>query len=147
MSYTLIIGNNFIKNSPKIIKKDNNNLFEIKEDALGPYINASIQDANEHKKIAIIEGNLCIFKAEDLVLKKNDRHHVLLLNRDGDIVLESRIVDKTTIIVSGIFSYDSETLIITQNYIILPSKKWIMHSKVNANYSNITISEKGISSS
>ncbi len=144
MPYTLLIGNNFINNSPKTIKKDNSHLFDINEDNSGPYITTIIKNADRKETIAVIEKNSCTFSADDLTLKKNDRHHVLLLNRNGDIVLESRIVDNKTIIVSGIFSYDSETLVITQNYIILPSNKWIMHSKVNANNSNITISEKGI---
>lgn len=143
MPYTLLIGNNFIRNSPKIIKKDVNKLFEVNEDKSGPYINAVIQDIHSKTRVKI-EKNVCTFNSDDMKLKKNDRMHVLILDKNGEIVFESRIVDKKTIIVSGIFANNSEQLIITQNYIILPSKKWIMHSKVDANNSDITISEKGI---
>ena len=58
---------------------------------------------------------------------------------------ESRILDKNTILVSGIFSIDkNQKLKVTQNYIILPFGKWIMHDRINSHNGNILITADGI---
>jgi predicted transcriptional regulator len=77
-------------------------------------------------------------------MKKSDLEHVLIVDKTGEIVFESRILDKKTILVSGIFYIDNLKLTITQNYIILPTQKWIMHDKVDANKKDINITNEGI---
>ena len=60
-------------------------------------------------------------------------------------MFESRVLDKNTILVSGMFPIDeSQKLIITQNYIILPSGKWIMHDRIDSNNKDIVITNDGI---
>jgi len=67
------------------------------------------------------------------------------MEENGEIMFESRILDKNTILVSGIFSIDkNQKLKVTQNYIILPFGKWIMHDRINSNNGNILITADGI---
>jgi hypothetical protein len=66
------------------------------------------------------------------------------VDKSGEIIFESRILDSKTILVSGIFYIDDAKLTITQNYIILPTEKWIMHDKVDAKRGDITITNEGI---
>jgi hypothetical protein len=72
--------------------------------------------------------------------------HILIVDKNGEIILESRVVSKDTIIVSGRFVIGEEVLTITQNYILFAKGKRIMHSKVNANNDSISITENGIKS-
>jgi hypothetical protein len=74
------------------------------------------------------------------------RDHILIVDKNGEIILESRVVSKDTIIVSGRFVIGEEVLTITQNYILFAKGKRIMHSKVNANNDSISITENGIKS-
>jgi hypothetical protein len=74
------------------------------------------------------------------------RDHILIVDKNGEIILESRVVSKDTIIVSGRFVIGEEVLRITQNYILFAKGKRIMHSKVNANNDSISITENGIKS-
>ncbi|MBA3749394.1 MAG: hypothetical protein H0X03_00570 [Nitrosopumilus sp.] len=54
-------------------------------------------------------------------------------------------MDKSTILVSGMFHIDeNKKLVVTQNYIVLPSGKWIMHDRVNSNNKDIIITNDGI---
>jgi hypothetical protein len=66
------------------------------------------------------------------------------VDKSGEIIFESRILDSKTILVSGIFYIDDAKLTITQNYIILPTEKWIMHDKVDSKRGDITITNEGI---
>ncbi|MGN6559477.1 MAG: hypothetical protein ACTHJ2_03035, partial [Candidatus Nitrosocosmicus sp.] len=69
----------------------------------------------------------------------------LIMEESGKIVFEFRILDKDTILVSGIFFIsENQKLDVTQNYIILPSGKWIMHDRVNSNNKDIIITNEGI---
>jgi hypothetical protein len=145
LPYTLLFGNNFITNSPLSVKMANEVLFSLGEDSAGPYLTTSIFDSNENTLIKI-EKNNCIFCNEEFIKQKNQRDHVLLKDRKGEIMIESRVLDKDMILVSGIFSFKEFVLIATQNYIILPNSQWLMHNRSTANNSSVTITEFGIKS-
>jgi hypothetical protein len=69
----------------------------------------------------------------------------LLINKQGEIILQSRILDKKTILVSGKFSFKEFVLIATQNYIILPNGKKMMHNRVRANDGSVKVTaDEGI---
>ena len=53
--------------------------------------------------ILSIEKNFCTCCSHDLVLKKNEHNHILVDSEDGENIIQSRILDKTTILVSGMF--------------------------------------------
>ena len=148
MTFTLLIGNNFISNSPRSIGYNEKSLFKLEQisDSHNPSISVNIVDLNNKKIIEVVE-NLCKYCSPDLIIKKSDLEHVLIVDKEGEIVFESRILDKKTILVSGIFYVDDLKLTITQNYIILPTQKWIMHDKVDANNKDINITNEGIKTS
>ena len=81
---------------------------------------------------------------EDFKIKKDKRDHILVLNSQGEIVLESRVYDKKTLIVSGIFTLDEFSCIITQNYILLSNGKRIMHSRVDSKNKDVCVGDDGI---
>ena len=83
---------------------------------------------------------------KNLLNKKNQRDHVLLKDKKGEIMIESRVLDKEMILVSGIFSFKEFVLTATQNYLILPNGQWLMHNRSTANNSSVTITEFGIKS-
>jgi hypothetical protein len=145
MTFTLLIGNNFISNSPRIIRYNEKSLFKLEQisDSQNPFISVNIVDPDNKLVIEVVE-NVCKYCSPDLKIKKSDLDHVLIVDKAGEIVFESRILDKKTILVSGIFYVDDLKLIITQNYIILPTQKWIMHDKVDANNKDINITNEGI---
>jgi hypothetical protein len=145
LPYTLLFGNNFITDSPLSVKMANEVLFSLGEDSAGPYVTTSILDSNENTLI-IIEKNNCIFCNKEFIKKKFQRDHVLLKDRKGQIMLESRVLDKHMILVSGIFSFKEFVLTATQNYLILPNGQWMMHNRTTANKSSVTITEFGIKS-
>jgi hypothetical protein len=145
LPYTLLFGNNFITNSPLSVKLANEVLFSLGEDSAGPYLTASIFDSNENMLIKI-EKNNCIFCNEEFIKQKNQRDHVLLKDRKGEIMIESRVLDKEMLLVSGIFSFKEFVLTATQNYLILPNGQWLMHNRTTANNSSVTITEFGIKS-
>jgi hypothetical protein len=148
MTFTLLIGNNFISNSPRSIRYNEKSLFKLEQisDSHNPSISVNIVDLNNKKIIEVVE-NVCKYCSPDLIMKKSDLEHVLIVDKEGEIVFESRILDKKTILVSGIFYVDDLKLTITQNYIILPTQKWIMHDKVDANNKDINITNEGIRTS
>jgi len=143
MSYKLIIGNNFVLNSPKRIFLMDKEIFSIGEDNNGVYVDSEIVDKNG-KNILSIKKNKLVFCIEDFKIKKDKRDHILVLNSQGEIVLESRVYDKKTLIVSGIFTFGELTCTITQNYILLSNGKRIMHSRVDSENKNICIGDDGI---
>ena len=145
MTFTLLIGNNFISNSPKSIRYNEKFLFKLEQisDSHNPSISVNIVDPNDKIVIEVIE-NICKYCSPDLIMKKSDLEHVLIVDKTGEIVFESRIIDKKTILVGGIFYVNDLKLTITQNYIILPTQKWIMHDKVDANNKDINITNDGI---
>jgi hypothetical protein len=53
-------------------------------------------------------------------------------------------LDKKTILVSGIFSFKEFVLVSTQNYIVLPSGKKMMHNRVSARNGPVLIINEGI---
>jgi hypothetical protein len=91
-----------------------------------------------------IDKNTCTFCSQDLILKKNERSHLLVDNKEGENVIQSRVLDKTTIMVSGTFSIKDHVLVVTQNYIISPSGKRIMHSKISANSGAVSVTDDEI---
>lgn len=144
MKYKLLIGNNFIFGNPKNIYYKDSHLFGIDEDMDGPYINTELFDLKGNKIVEIKKNCvlLCDTKLDQKVLK---RDHILILDKNGEIIIESRVFAKDSIIISGNFILNGEVLIITQNYILLPDGKRIMHSKVTTNNNSaVIITEKGI---
>ena len=145
MTFTLLIGNNFIANSPRSIRYNGKSLFTLEQlsDSHNPTISVNMVDSN-HKMVIEVVENVCKYCSPDLIRKKSDLEHVLIVDKAGEIVFESRIIDKKTILVGGIFYVNDLKLTITQNYIILPTQKWIMHDKVDANNKDINITNDGI---
>lgn len=144
MEYKLLIGNNFIFGNPKTIYYNNSHLFSLDEDIDGPYIDTELFDITGNKIVEIKKNNLllCTTELDKKVLK---RDHILIIDKNGEIIIESRVFDKDTIIISGRFIVNRVVLTITQNYILLPNGKRIMHSKVKAHNNNsVIITEKGI---
>ncbi len=143
MEYKLLIGNNFIFGNPKTIYYNNSHLFSLDEDIDGPYIDTELFDITGNKIVAIKKNNLllCTTELDKKVLK---RDHILIIDKNGEIIIESRVFDKDTIIISGRFIVNRVVLTITQNYILLPNGKRIMHSKVKAHNNSVIITEKGI---
>lgn len=143
MEYKLLIGNNFIFGNPKNIYYNNSHLFSLDEDIDGPYIDTELFDITGNKIVEIKKNNLLLCDTElDKKLLKRD--HILIIDKNGEIIIESRVVDKDTIIISGRFIVNRVVLTITQNYILLPNGKRIMHSKVKAHNNSVIITEKGI---
>jgi hypothetical protein len=145
MAYQLLIGNNFILENPKKVNFKDSQIFSLNEDNEGPYVNTELFDITGSKIIEIIKNNV-IFCNRELKTKFMKRDHILILDKNGEIILESRVVNKDTIIVSGRFVIEKELLTITQNYISLANGKKIMHSKVKSNNASISITENGIKS-
>lgn len=143
MEYKLLIGNNFIFGNPKNIYYNNSHLFSLDEDIDGPYIDTELFDITGNKIVEIKKNNLllCTTELDKKVLK---RDHILIIDKNGEIIIESRVFDKDTIIISGRFIVNRVVLTITQNYILLPNGKRIMHSKVKAHNNSVIITEKGI---
>jgi hypothetical protein len=143
MKYKLLIGNNFIFGNPKNVYYKNSHLFGIDVDKDGPYINTEVFEINGSKIVEIKKNNLllCNSKLNKKVLR---RDHLLIMDKNGEIIVESRVFDKDTIIISGKFIVNEEELTITQNYILLPDGKRIMHSKVKADNNSLIITENGI---
>jgi hypothetical protein len=145
MTYTLIFGNNFISDNPKSVTCNGTTLFSLGEDTDGPHLTAKLIDLSANNVKLSIDKNHCTFCAYDLILKKNARSHILIDNKEGENVIQSRILDASTIFVSGMFAIkDSVSLVVTQNYIISPSGKKIMHSRICARNGSISITNNGI---
>ena len=143
MEYKLLIGNNFVFGKPKKIYYKDSHIFSIDEDIDGPYIDTELLDTTGKKIIEIKKNNLllCNSKLDKKVLR---RDHLLITDKNGEILIESRVYGKDTIIISGTFIVDEVKLTITQNYILLPDGKRIMHSKVKADNNSFIITEDGI---
>lgn len=147
MTFTLLIGNNFISNSPKSIRYNDKILFSLgqHEDTNIPNISVNVLDQSNNQVVKV-EKNILEECSPELIIKKSDPEHILIVDKAGEIIFESRILDNKTILVSGIFYIDDARLTITQNYIILPTEKWIMHDKVNSNNKDVAITNDGITS-
>ena len=145
MGYKLLIGNNFVFGKPKKIYYNDSHIFSIDEDIDGPYMNIELLDTTGKKIIEIKKNNLllCNFEFDKKVVK---RDHILILDKNGEIIIESRVLNKDTIIISGRFVINDVILTITQNYILLPDGKRIMHSKFRSDNNSVTITDQGISS-
>lgn len=143
MEYKLLIGNNFVFGKPKKIYYKDSHIFSIDEDIDGPYIDIELLDTTGKKIIEIKKNNLllCNFEFDKKVVK---RDHILILDKNGEIVIESRVLNKDTIIISGRFVINDVILTITQNYILLPEGKRIMHSKFRSDNNSVTITDQGI---
>src|SRR6185437_15579132 len=118
MTYTLLMGNNFISNSPKKIRFYDTLLFSLnkKNDDDSPLISATINNSND-KNLIKIDENQCNYCDESLIKKIDNKDHILITDNNGEIFFESRILDKNTILLSGTFYIDGDQkLVITQNY-------------------------------
>lgn len=148
MTYTLLMGNNFISNSPKKIKFYDKIIFALNEKNTEitdtPLISAIISN-NDNKAIVEVNDNKCDYCDAKLIKKIDSKEHILITDEGGEIMFEYRILDKNTILVSGVFNIDNnQKLVVTQNYITLPSGKWIMHDRINSNNKDIVITNDGI---
>ena len=143
MSYTLIFGNNFVSDSPKSIKIYDRTLFSLGENSLGPYLSAEISDKLGNQLVKV-DQNACIYYREKLINKSKEPEHILIIDINGENKLESRVLDKKTILVSGLFAFPQFMLIATQNYIVLPNGKRLMHGRINAKNGDVTITEEGL---
>ena len=143
MSYTLIFGNNFVSESPKSIKIYDRTLFSLGENSLGPYLSAEISDKLGNQLVKV-DQNACIYYREKLINKSKEPEHILIIDINGENILESRVLDKKTILVSGLFAFPQFMLIATQNYIVLPNGKRLMHGRINAKNGDVTITEEGL---
>ncbi|MGI0000181.1 MAG: hypothetical protein ACRD6Q_03060 [Nitrososphaeraceae archaeon] len=139
----MLIGNNFVFGKPKKIYYKDSHIFSIDEDIDGPYIDTELMDATGKKIIEIKKNNLLLCNPE-FDKKVIKREHILIIDKNGEIIIESRVSDKDTIIISGKFIVNEVVLIITQNYILLPNGKRLMHSKVKSNNNSVLIIENGI---
>ena len=144
MTYTLLFGNNFISDSPKSVECDHTTLFSLGEDHNGPYLTTKFSDLSGKHTILSIDKNSCTYCAHDLVLKKNERSHVLIDNMERENIIQSRILDKATILVSGMFSIKESLLVVTQNYVTSLSGKRIMHSRISANSGAVSVTDDEI---
>ena len=148
MAYTLLMGNNFISNSPKRIKFYDKILFVLDEknfdDDCIPLISTNINN-NDDETIVEVNDNECHYCDTQLIKKRDDKEHILITDKRGEIMFESRLLDKNTVLVSGIFHIQKDQkLVVTQNYISMPSGKWIMHDRVDSNNKDIIITDDGI---
>ena len=145
MSYTLLFGNNFISESPQSVGIYDKILFYLSEDDYGPYLTTEIFDSSGENVIVKVEKNTCIYlNGKELIQKYNQRNYILINNKEGENIIQSRILDKKTILVSGIFHFKEFKLIATQNYIILPDGKRMMYNKVNSKNRHVMITAEGI---
>lgn len=145
MVYTLLFGNNFISESPRCVKIQKKVLFDLNEDDNGPYLSTQIFDSSGENIIVKVERNVCTYyNSQELVRKHNERNYLLIDNKNGENTLQSRVLDKKTILVSGIFSFKEFVLVSTQNYIVLPSGKKMMHNRVSARNGPVLIINEGI---
>ena len=144
MAYTLLFGNNFILESPRSVKIYDKILFHLSEDNDGPYLTAEIFDSSCENILVKVEKNICTHFSKELIQKYNQRNYLLINNKDGENIIESRVLDEKTILISGIFYYKKLTLIVTQNYIILPSGKRMMYSRISSKNGHIMITDEGI---
>jgi len=118
-------------------------LFSLGENSLGPYLSAEISD-NLGNQLVKVDQNACIYYREKLINKSRQPEHILIIDINGENILESRVLDKKTILVSGMFTFPQFILIATQNYIVMPSGKKLMHSRINAKNGDVTITEDGL---
>ena len=147
MTFTLLIGNNFISNSPKSIRYNDKILFSLgqHQDTNIPNISVNVLDQSNNQVVKV-EKNVLEECSPELIIKKSDPEHILIVDKAGEIIFESRILDNKTILVSGIFYIDDARLTITQNYIILPTEKWIINYYINSNNKDVAITNDGITS-
>jgi hypothetical protein len=144
MTYTLLFGNNFISDNPKSVKCSSTTLFDLGEDSNGPYLTATLTDLSGKHVMLSIDKNSCTYCTQELILKKNERSHILIDNKDRENIIQSRILDKTTILVSGMFCVNEYMLVVTQNYVMSLSGKRIMHSRISAKNGTVTITDDEI---
>ena len=145
MTYTLLFGNNFVSESPKSVNFCGRTLFLLNEDNTGPYLTARIFDATADHLIVKVQGNICTYCSQKLIMVHNERNHILINNHEGENIIQSRILDKKTILISGVFSYRDFIVTVTQNYILLPNGKKVMHDRVSARGGSVRITyDEGI---
>ena len=85
MTYKLLIGNNFILGNPKKVKFNDSQIFSMDEDNQDPYINGELFDIGGTKIMDIVKNNI-IFCSQELSQKYKERDHILIVNKDGEIL-------------------------------------------------------------
>jgi hypothetical protein len=115
------------------------------KNTVGPYLSAEIYD-NVGNQLVKVDQNACIYYRDKLINKSREPEHILIINTDGENILESRVLDKKSILVSGTFAFPQFMLVATQNYILMPSGKRLMHSRINAKNGDVAITEEGLKS-
>jgi hypothetical protein len=106
-------------------------------------LSAEISD-NLGNQLVKVDQNACIYYREKLINKSRQPEHILIIDINGENILESRVLDTKTILVSGMFTFPQFILIATQNYIVMPSGKKLMHGRINAKNGDVTITEDGL---
>jgi hypothetical protein len=145
LTYTLLFGNNFVSDSPKSVNFCGRTLFLLNEDTTGPYLTARIFDAIADNLIVKVQENVCTYCSQKLIMERNERNHILINNHEGENIIQSRILDKKTILISGVFSYKDFIVTVTQNYILLPNGKKVMYDRVSARSGSVRITyDEGI---
>jgi hypothetical protein len=145
LTYTLLFGNNFVSDSPKSVNFCGRTLFLLNEDTTGPYLTARIFDATADNLIVKVQENVCTYCSQKLIMERNERNHILINNHEGENIIQSRILDKKTILISGVFSYKDFIVTVTQNYILLPNGKKVMYDRVSARSGSVRITyDEGI---
>ena len=91
-----------------------------------------------------VNSNRCTYCQDKLNNKSKEPEYVLITNAQGENILESRMLDKNAILVSGIFGVQQFMLVATQNYIVMPSGKKLMHGRIDANNSDILLMDDRI---
>lgn len=143
MPYTLIFGNNFILGNPKRIRIHDIVLFHLGKNELGPHLSTVIQDSLGSTLVRV-DNNRCTYCHQKLNNKSKEPEHILITNSQGENILESRVLDKNTILVGGMFGVQQFLLVATQNYIVMPSGKKLMHCRIDAHNSDIMLTDDHI---
>ena len=90
MTFTLLIGNNFIFNSPKSVRYNDKTLFRLEQDqsSNNPNISVSVLDQSNNQ-IVNVEKNVLKECSSELIKKKSEPRHVLVVDKSGEIIFES----------------------------------------------------------
>jgi hypothetical protein len=99
------------------VECENTTLFNLGEDSNGPYLTTTLYDITGKHSILSIAKNFCT----------------------EENIIQSRIIDGTTILVSGMFLIKQSLLVVTQNYIVSLSGKRIMHSRISAKCGSVAV--------
>ena len=85
MTFTLLIGNNFISNGPKRIRYNDKILFSLEQhqDTNIPNISVNVLDQSNNQ-IVKVEKNELKECSPELIIKKSDPEHLLIVDKAGE---------------------------------------------------------------